>query len=126
MADDLRPDRPAILIVDDDAGMRRILEAMLTREGYEVVQAVDGEAALALARSRLLGLIVIDLSMPRMGGGDFCRAYREHGGTAPIVLLTAANVDQEAAARYGADGYIAKPFRVAQVLETIERLAASD
>ena len=125
MADDPSPDRPVILVVDDDSGLRRILEVMLAREGYGVVQARDGEAALALARSRRLGLIVVDLAMPRMRGDAFCRAYREHGGTAPIVLLTATNVDHETIAYYGADGYIAKPFRVREVLDVVVRLAGS-
>ena len=83
-------DRPAILVVDDDPDVRTILSILLSHNGYEVITAGDGATALELAPVRRVGLIVIDLRMPRLRGDGFCDKYREHGGDAPIVLVTAA------------------------------------
>ena len=118
-------DRPAILVVDDDPDVRTILSILLSHNGYEVITAGAGATALELAPVRRVGLIVIDLRMPRLRGDGFCDKYREHGGDAPIFLVTAAQVDSETVARYGADAYIAKPFQVGQVLEAVERLVGS-
>jgi DNA-binding response OmpR family regulator len=113
---------PVILIIDDDPDVRTILEVLLASNGYAVITAIDGASALELARARPVGLIVIDLHLPTMRGEVFCHQYREHGGGAPIFLVTAAQVDRETVARYGADAYIAKPFHVGQVLQVVERL----
>jgi DNA-binding response OmpR family regulator len=115
-------DRPVILVVDDDPDVRTILSILLSHNGYEVITADDGATALELARVRQVGLIVVDLHMPRLRGDGFCHKYRELGGDAPIFLLTAARVDSETVARYGADAYVAKPFQVGQVLEAVEQL----
>ena len=122
MASDPPADRPAVLVVDDDPDVRTILSVLLSHNGYDVITADDGATALELTRVRQVGLIVIDLHMPRLRGDSFCHRYREHGGSAPIFLLTASQVDSETVARYGADAYIAKPFQVGQVLEMVEQL----
>jgi two-component system, OmpR family, response regulator MprA len=117
--------RPSILVVDDDPDVRGLLAILFDREGYEVVTAIDGEAALEYAEDSRIGLIFLDLQMPRVDGRTFCRAYRERGGRAPIVLLTAAEIEPGDVARYGFDTYIPKPFDVDRVLETVERHLAA-
>src|SRR5437762_10201891 len=114
-----------ILIIDDNADVRSILAMLLAEDGYSVAEAVDGEAALDRALDRDVSLIVLDVAMPRRDGPAFCRAYRERGGQAPIVLVTAATeetVAYDVSACVGVE-YIAKPFDIDRALETIKRHA---
>jgi DNA-binding response OmpR family regulator len=113
---------PIILVVDDDPDVRGILSILLARDGYDVVPAIDGAAALELAASPRVALVVIDLQMPRLDGDAFCRAYRERGGRAPIILISATDIQPAAVKRFGADGYIRKPFEVDELIETIDGL----
>jgi DNA-binding response OmpR family regulator len=113
---------PVILVVDDDPDIRGILGILLARDGYEVVPAIDGAAALELAAAPNVALIVIDLQMPRLDGDAFCRAYRERGGRAPIILISATDLSPATVKRFGADGYVRKPFEVDQLIETIDGL----
>jgi DNA-binding response OmpR family regulator len=110
-----------ILVADDDPDVRGILGMVLAHAGYEVVTAIDGANALAQATDARIGLILLDINMPRLQGDAFCRTYREQGGRAPVVVITASGIEAEAVARFGADGYIAKPFEVDAVLETVAR-----
>ena len=110
-----------ILVVDDDPDVRGMLGILLSHAGYEVVTAVDGADGLARAGDQGIGLVLLDIHMPRLEGDAFCRAYREHGGRAPIVVITAAEVDHETVVRYGADAYIAKPFDIDVVQQTVAR-----
>ena len=114
-----------ILIIDDNDDVRSILAMLLIEDGYSVVEAVDGEAALARALDGDVSLIVLDIAMPRRDGPAFCRAYRERGGQAPIILVTAASDDAVTTAltTCGAVEYIPKPFDIEPALETIKRHA---
>jgi two-component system, OmpR family, response regulator ResD len=114
-----------ILIVDDNDDVRSVLAMLLEEEGYSVDEAVDGEAALERALDRDVSLIVLDVAMPRRNGPAFCRAYRERGGQAPIVLVTAAREEAVAVAMAscGAVDYLAKPFEIEQALDMIRRHA---
>ena len=98
---------------------------LLAEEGYDVLEAVDGEAALDRALDRDISLIVLDVAMPRRDGPAFRRAYRERGGLAPIVLVTAAGEEAVASAMTacGAVDYIPKPFEIEEAVETIKRHA---
>jgi two-component system OmpR family response regulator len=118
--------RPVVLVVDDDPDVRGILGMLLSNDGYEVVTAVDGADALGYAGDERIRLIVLDLQMPRLEGDVFCRAYRERGGQAPILIVTASDIGPEAVARYGADAYLAKPFDIEQALDTVRRLVHPD
>jgi len=114
-----------ILIVDDNEDVRSILALLLAGEGYTVSEAIDGEAALDRALDPGISLIVLDVAMPRRTGPNFCRTYRERGGQAPIILVTAA-IEKDvttAMTACGAVEYIAKPFEIDQTLETIRRHA---
>jgi DNA-binding response OmpR family regulator len=114
--------QPVILVVDDDPDIRGILGILLARDGYEVVAAIDGQNALELAAAHNVALIVVDLQMPRLEGDAFCRSYRERGGRAPIILISATDISPAAVKRFGADGYVRKPFEVDQLIETIDGL----
>ena len=113
------PDRPSILVVDDDPDVRGMLGIVLNHAGYEVMTAVDGADALGLARDDRIGLILLDIHMPRLEGNTFCRVYREHGGKVPIVVITAAEIDSDVVARCGANAFIAKPFDIDVLLRTV-------
>ena len=111
-----------VLVVDDDAPIREVVDALLSEEGYEVVTAADGAAALARLRERPPGLILLDLRMPGMDGWAFARAYRRSPGPhAPIVVLTAAREAAERAAQIGADGVLSKPFDLDELLDLVGR-----
>ena len=116
MADEWR-----ILVVDDDAAIRSLVSAALVGFGYVVDQAENGAAALELAESRPPSLILLDMRMPVMDGWEFAAAYRSlPGAKAPLVVCTAAADAQERAQQIGADGCLPKPFRVADLIKTVE------
>ena len=103
--------KPRILLVDDDANIRRVLETRLTMFGYDVATASDGEEALALFQTVQPDLVVLDVMMPKMDGYGVIQALRQHSEV-PIVLLSAcAEVkDRILGLEIGADDYITKPF----------------
>ena len=113
---------PVILVADDDLDIRAVLTILLKDVGYTPVEAADGQDALLLALTRTVDLILLDLAMPRLNGEAFCQAYRDHGGQAPVILLTAANPSDVAATveACGAVGYIAKPFEIKHLLEMVK------
>jgi len=100
-----------ILVVDDTASLRRMVQSYLTQEGFRVVTAADGHEALLVARQEQPDLILLDLMMPNMGGYDFIRAYSKDGA-APIIVLTAKleEHDKVLGLELGADDYVTKPF----------------
>ena len=103
--------KPRILLVDDDANIRRVLETRLTMFGYDVATASDGEEALALFQTVQPELVVLDVMMPKMDGYGVIQALRQQSEV-PIVLLSAcAEVkDRILGLELGADDYITKPF----------------
>jgi DNA-binding response OmpR family regulator len=130
---------PRILVVDDEAQIVDLLRSYLRRDGFEVDEAADGEAALAAAARLRPDLIILDLMLPRMDGREVCRRIRETANT-PIIMLTARDeeTDKLLGLELGADDYITKPFsprevaaRVRAVLrrgsrETVEVVRAGD
>jgi DNA-binding response OmpR family regulator len=119
-------DPPVVLVADDDPGIRDVLAAMLSDDGYRALVAADGDEALALADSDPPDVILLDLVMPLFDAAGFCRTYRERGGTAPVVLISAAPPDdvEAAVAPCGAASWILKPFDVDVVLRTVRCLVA--
>jgi two-component system response regulator MprA len=119
-----------ILVVDDDAGIRFLVHAAL--DGWEVLIAADGAAALAVLDEQTVDAVVLDVMMPAPDGFEVLRRIREGGATAqvPVVLLTAKAGDDEhlAGFRGGADAYLTKPFDIdvleATLLEVTTRSAA--
>lgn len=100
-----------ILVVDDKANVRTMLREYLAEQGYRVLTAENGQAALFVARRDKPDLILLDIMMPEMDGYEFVRTYRKES-SAPIILLTAKmeESDKVVGLELGADDYVTKPF----------------
>jgi DNA-binding response OmpR family regulator len=114
--------RRRLLLVEDDATLRRALSFNLVREGYEVVTAADGESAMEAARGEGLDLIVLDVMLPGMSGVEVLRVLRREGVTTPVIMLSAKGdeIDRVVGLQVGADDYVAKPFSRPELLARIE------
>ena len=119
-----------ILVVDDKKELRELLKSYLTPEGFNVVEASDGQEALYVARHEKPDLIILDLMMPEMGGYEFMRPYSREADT-PIIILTAKleESDKVLGLELGADDYVTKPFSMreltARVRAVLRRAAKS-
>jgi DNA-binding response OmpR family regulator len=102
---------PRILLVDDEHAIQTLLSYPLRKDGYEVVQATDGSAALARFAEGSYDLVVLDLMLPKLDGLEVCRRIRARS-TVPIIMLTARaeEIDKVVGLEIGADDYITKPF----------------
>jgi two-component system response regulator MprA len=114
----------ALLLVDDDAPIRRMLTRTLTAEGYAVEAAADGGAALAAVERNLPDAIVLDVTMPGMDGLAVTRRLRAKGLRVPILLLTARDAVHERIAGLdaGADDYLVKPFDADELADRVRAL----
>jgi two-component system, chemotaxis family, chemotaxis protein CheY len=115
--------RCSILIVEDDAGIRHTMAECLELEGYPVRLAASGSEAFAqIARGGLPSLVLLDMVMPAMTGQEVLALLRSDPATVklPVVIMTAA-VPMEASDFPGADGLLAKPFELAELLDTVAR-----
>ncbi|HEY4346093.1 MAG TPA: response regulator transcription factor [Gaiellaceae bacterium] len=108
-------DTSTILLVDDDEAVRRLLSFPLERDGYEVVQAADGQEALARFGEQPIDLVVLDLMLPRLDGLEVCKQLRSRSSV-PIIMLTARDdeLDKVLGLELGADDYVTKPFSIAE------------
>lgn len=120
-----RADRP-VLVVDDDESIVEVLRELLESEGYAVTTAANGAEALAAIEHRAPSLVLLDMRMPVMDGWSFARTLRERRLDVPVVVMTAAENARRWADEIGADGYLAKPFDIEEVLDTVERLRRRD
>ena len=108
-------DKIRILVVDDESRMRKLVRDFLVREGYEVLEAGDGEEALDLFyREKDIALIILDVMMPKRNGFEVCREIRETSKV-PIIMLTAKGEESDELNGFelGVDEYISKPFSFA-------------
>jgi two-component system, OmpR family, response regulator MprA len=114
----------AVLVVDDDAPIRRMLERTLAAEGYDVRAAADGGAALAAIERSAPDALVLDVAMPGVDGLAVCRRLRAKGLALPILLLTARDAvhDRVEGLDAGADDYLVKPFAADELLARIRAL----
>ena len=105
------PAKETILVVDDEASIRRILETRLSMIGYTVVTACDGQEALEAFRNSPPDLVVLDVMMPKLDGYGVCQELRKESDV-PIVMLTALGdvADRITGLELGADDYVVKPF----------------
>jgi two-component system alkaline phosphatase synthesis response regulator PhoP len=113
-----------ILIVEDEPGMVTALRDRLRKEGYAVTAAKDGTAGFGLATREHFDLIVLDLMLPGQSGLNITKTLREQGSTVPILMLTARRqtMDKVVGLRTGADDYLTKPFKMAELLARIDAL----
>ena len=110
-----------ILIVDDEKNIRDIIIYNLKKEGYQILQAADGEEGVRLAMEEEPDLILLDIMMPKMDGYDACKKIRETKNT-PIIMLTARaeEVDKVLGLEFGADDYVTKPFGVRELMARVK------
>ena len=119
-----------ILIVEDEKNIVDILSFNLSKEGYETLEAYDGEAGLQLALEQNPDLILLDLMLPKMNGFDVCRSLRRENRSTPVIMLTAREeeTDKVLGLELGADDYMIKPFDskelVARVKAVLRRYQA--
>ena len=109
--------RPLLLLVDDDSQIRLLLSEIGTREGFEVLEAADGAAALEMLRRRHMDLVLLDLHMPRVNGLDVLRGARASGTSPQIALMSGAASVEDAveAIKLGATEYFSKPLDLPRV-----------
>jgi CheY-like chemotaxis protein len=120
-------DKKTILVVDDSPTVRRLVELVLTQNGYEVVSAEDGEQGLELAKQHLPSVVLVDFVMPKMNGHMFCKMLREDASLKdiPVILISSKSevVGHAFEASFGIVHYFTKPFEpedlVAKIKEVI-------
>ena len=117
-------DHVRVLVVDDDAAVRQSLATALGRDGYEVLAADDGSAALAHLMAASVDAIVLDVAMREPNGLEVCRRLRGRGDRTPILMLTARDLvdDRVAGLDAGADDYLVKPFALAELRARLRAL----
>lgn len=112
-----------IMIVDDSATVRQVLQMTLMQAGYDVVEAIDGEDALKLFTENNVDMLVTDLNMPNMDGIDLIKHVRQKPGNRfmPIIMLTTESQAEKRTEgkKAGASGWITKPFRPEQLLSVV-------
>ena len=115
--------KPRVLVVDDDPGIRKLVEYNLGLEGYDVLVASGGKEALRRAQNETPDLVLLDLNLPGMDGLDVAREIRRKGST-PIIMMTARveEADQLIGLELGADDYIPKPFSPKLVVARVRAL----
>jgi DNA-binding response OmpR family regulator len=115
-----------VLLADDDPGLRRLIGTTLGSEDFDLLQAVDGEEALQIARQQHPELVLLDVNMPKLDGFEVCRHLKSEPETSGIkvVMLTARSeeVDRARGREAGADDYFTKPFSPVQLLNKVYAL----
>jgi DNA-binding response OmpR family regulator len=112
---------PRILLVDDEQSIQTLLSYPLRRDGYDVVQAADGQEALLRFDEQPFDLVVLDVMLPRIDGLEVCRRLRSRSSV-PIIMLTARSdeIDKVVGLELGADDYITKPFSLREFASRIK------
>ncbi|MBR5800189.1 MAG: response regulator transcription factor [Lachnospiraceae bacterium] len=128
-------DRLKILVVDDEARMRKLVKDFLTRSGYVVIEAEDGSQAMDIFyEQKDIALVILDIMMPKMDGWETCREIRSYSQV-PIIMLTAKSDERDELLGFqlGVDEYISKPFspkilvaRVEAILRRTNQLSAEE
>jgi DNA-binding response OmpR family regulator len=117
------PDSSTILLVDDEDAVQKLLAYPLERDGFRVVQARDGEEALARFAEERFDLVVLDLMLPKLDGLEVCKRLRA-SSSVPIIMLTARDdeLDKVLGLELGADDYITKPFSIREFRSRVRAL----
>lgn len=113
-----------ILVVEDDKHVRKLMNAVLKREGYEVVTAENGREALEVLEVQHIDLIILDIMMPEMDGYEFAEELKEADNRIPILMATAKQLpeDKKKGFRLGTDDYMTKPVDTEEMLLRIQAL----
>lgn len=115
-----------IMVIDDSASLRGAVRGALSDAGYEVLDAVDGEQALAMLDGRKVDLMICDVHMPGMDGIAFVKEVKRRADYrfVPIIMLTTESSEEgkEAGQAAGAKAWVVKPFRPAQILHAVSKL----
>jgi len=122
-----------VLVVDDEARMRKLVKDFLTIKGFSVIEAEDGENAVDIFLQKDIALVILDVMMPKMDGWEVCKAIRQYSQT-PIIMLTARGEERDELKGFelGVDEYISKPFSPKILVARVEAIlrrsnaAASD
>lgn len=110
---------PPILVVDDDPGLRQLMQWALEDEGYRVAAAGDADQAVAQIRSSVPRLVVLDMTLPGRDGGAVAEALRAADPRIPIVLVTGDGDAPSKARRVGARAFLRKPFRMDDLIAQV-------
>lgn len=112
-----------VLIVEDEESYRDALDFMLTKEGFEVILAADGEEGLAQFERHGADIVLLDLMMPGLSGTEVCRRLRQRS-TVPIIMVTArdAEIDKVVGLELGADDYVTKPFSPRELVARVQAM----
>ncbi len=113
-----------ILVVEDDPGIRVVVQDSLTSQGYHVVTADNGRKGLELALELKPDLIILDVMLPLMDGFEICKRLRKEGITSPVMMLTVKDeeVDKVLGLEIGADDYVTKPFSLKELSARVKAL----
>ena len=111
-----------VLIVEDERAIVEILKFNLKREGYETLEALDGQTGLQLAQTKDPDLILLDVMLPKMSGFDICKTLRAENRATPIIMLTAREeeMDKVFGLETGADDYMTKPFSMKELMARVK------
>ena len=117
----MRMENKRVLIVDDDRHIRELLELYLINAGFETAMCGDARCTLDILRTESFDLVLLDVTLPDMGGFDVCRAIKERQDI-PVVMITARDMlnDKIRGFNSGADDYIVKPFEPAEVIARVQ------
>lgn len=114
---------PRILVAEDEEALRTLLRYNLTKEGFEVIEAADGDQALELLNDKMVDVVLADWMMPGTSGLELCRALRQKAETRslPIIMLTARGEEHDRirGLDMGADDYMTKPFAITELLARV-------
>jgi two-component system OmpR family response regulator len=113
-----------ILVIDDEASIRQIVETRLKLAGYEVITAADGVEALEKAATYQPDLIVLDIMMPELDGTELCRRLRAKGDRTPIIFLSSRDdeIDRVLGLELGGDDYVGKPFSPRELVSRVKAI----
>lgn len=112
-----------VLVVDDDDATRAAERAVLTDDGFRVVEARDGQEAMLAIQNDPPALVVLDIQMPGVDGPEFARSLRMALKRVPLVILTGVNDPKREADRCNAEAYLSKPFDAPELLRVVRRFA---